>query len=300
MLDFIAKGGLFILNGTMELVLPSTIREATPVMAVSSQPCRYSVGEGSEAYVSQDGFLLSSDGSVLVAGNSGSAVPESVDVVAPLAMIGQASGGLELKGVDSVGGYAFAFSDSLTSVVLDDVATIGKGAFLACTGLESLAAGEGRMEIGDYSFMAAHALSEITLPASLERLGTGAFAGWAMLGDSSDPDGVTSYKARNVRFTGPSMLSQFGSKPFEMTPVVSISLSSDFLAQYWQAIFRGLEKPDEVGHDGLSISFDEGVRTISRLPLESEHLEVPRVNCENNFETLRLVHIGPSSSRSLL
>lgn len=293
-LEVLQETGLFVLNGTKELVIPASMQSVTPIFLAGAQECRYAVRDGNASYSAEDGFLLSRDGTRLVAGHLASSLPESVEEVAPVSMVGLADGDMRLEGLSRIGEYAFALSSGLESLELEGVVSVGEGAFLSCPSLADLTLGEGLVDIGDYAFKAAFSLSDIDFPVSLESLGSGAFAGWAVLGDSSNPDGVTNYKARSVSFAPGSRLESFGSMPFEMTPVVDITLTTDHLAQWWQPMFRWHEKADEVGADGIHITFADGVETVRRLPEDLEGFEFTRSQYEDNYETLVSVELGPS------
>ncbi len=87
-----------------------------------------------------------------------------------------------MRGVTSVGEYAFSSCKRLASVVLtDDVESIGMSAFETCSLLGRAVLGSSLKEIGDYAFLDCENLSEILLPASCKHIGIYAFANCILL-----------------------------------------------------------------------------------------------------------------------
>ena len=67
--------------------------------------------------------------------------------------------------VTSIGGHAFAYCDSLTSITLPEgVTSIGIYAVDHCSSLTSITLPESLTSIGDYAFYCCDALTSITLP----------------------------------------------------------------------------------------------------------------------------------------
>lgn len=311
-LNTIGETGLFVLNGTRELVLPSSLEHVTPIWrlsegmrlfsmpsgldaVVSDEGCRYTVRKGG-AYDSSDGWLLAEDGKRLIAGPDGDilTIPDGVRTIGVLSMMSKGVKILDLNDVENVENYAFAGCHLLRCLSTGNVRSLSTGAFLGAYSLEDLLMEEGLETIGDRAFLSAYSLSDINIPASVRYIGDDAFAGWAELGDCPDPDGVTNYVERKVTFATGSSLEGFGGLPFQMTPVTYISLSSDFLAQFWQPLFRWLEKPNEVEADGLVVEFADGVTRISRLPESADVMILTRTSYEDNFEALTDILIGES------
>ena len=78
--------------------------------------------------------------------------------------------------VTSIGGAAFAWCTSLTSVTIpDSVTSIGEDAFAWCTSLTSVAIGNGVTSIGWGAFSGCDSLTSITIPDSVTSIGSDAF-----------------------------------------------------------------------------------------------------------------------------
>ena len=94
--------------------------------------------------------------------------------------------------VTSIGRYAFAYCDSLTSVDFSDgVTTIEDAAFYSCPSLTSITIPNGVTSIGNEAFSDCSALASITLPDSLTRIGSNAFYGTAYYNNAANwEDGV--------------------------------------------------------------------------------------------------------------
>ena len=79
--------------------------------------------------------------------------------------------------VTSIGNYAFAYCDSLTSITIpDSVTSIGEEAFRGCTWLRSVTIGNGVTSIGEWAFAYCDSLTSITIPDSVTSIGEWAFA----------------------------------------------------------------------------------------------------------------------------
>ena len=95
--------------------------------------------------------------------------------------------------VTSIGDYAFAYCDSLTSVTIPvSVTTIRDYAFISCTGLTSVSIPVSVTSIGDGAFAYCSGLTSVTIPDSVTSIGIGAFEGCSGLTSVTIPDSVTS------------------------------------------------------------------------------------------------------------
>ena len=78
--------------------------------------------------------------------------------------------------VTSIGGWAFSWCTSLTSVTIpDSVTSIGVCAFSGCTSLTSVTIGNGVTSIGYYAFRNCKSLTSVTIPDSVTSIGRDAF-----------------------------------------------------------------------------------------------------------------------------
>ncbi len=74
----------------------------------------------------------------------------------------------DLSGVTKISNYAFAYCDSLTSVVIgSSVTSIGDSVFYHCTSLTSVVIPDGVTTIGQSAFSACYALTSIVIPDSV-------------------------------------------------------------------------------------------------------------------------------------
>ena len=87
--------------------------------------------------------------------------------------------------VTSIGEWAFAYCDSLTSVAIpDSVTTIGDSAFRGCHSLTSVTIGNGVTRIGYAAFSSCDSLTDVYY--------RGSEAQWAAITIGSDNDPLTS------------------------------------------------------------------------------------------------------------
>ena len=78
--------------------------------------------------------------------------------------------------VTSIGGYAFYYCESLTSVTIpNSVTSIGYYAFAGCSALTSVTIGNSVTSIGDYAFYGCSALTSVTIGSGVTSIGVRAF-----------------------------------------------------------------------------------------------------------------------------
>ena len=98
-------------------------------------------------------------------------------------------------GVTTIGGYAFEYCRSLTSVTIpDSVTTIGESAFAWCSGLTSVTIGDSVTTIGDYAFQGCDSLTSVTIGDNVTTIGYGAFYYCSSLTSVTIPDSVTTIR----------------------------------------------------------------------------------------------------------
>ncbi|MBO7282622.1 MAG: leucine-rich repeat domain-containing protein [Alistipes sp.] len=94
--------------------------------------------------------------------------------------------------VTTIGGDAFSYCGSLTSVTIpDSVTTIGDWAFWVCSSLTSVTIPDSVTTIGDNTFGECSSLTSITIPDSVTTIGDDAFRGCSSLTSVTIPDSVT-------------------------------------------------------------------------------------------------------------
>ena len=94
--------------------------------------------------------------------------------------------------VTSIGNYAFNYCTSLTSVVIgDSVISIGGGAFYNCSSLTSIVIPNSVTRIGGSAFYDCSSLTSIVIPSSVTSIGDSAFSGCRSLKSIVIPNSLT-------------------------------------------------------------------------------------------------------------
>ncbi|MBR5595445.1 MAG: leucine-rich repeat protein [Alistipes sp.] len=94
--------------------------------------------------------------------------------------------------VTTIGEWAFAQCDNLTSITIpDSVTTIGECAFQGCSSLTSVAIGDSITTIGERAFMDCSSLTSVTIGDSVTTIGWCAFMDCSSLTSITIPDSVT-------------------------------------------------------------------------------------------------------------
>ena len=94
--------------------------------------------------------------------------------------------------VTSIGGYAFEYCSSLTSVTIgNSVTSIGNFAFSDCVGLTSVIIGNSVTSIGEWAFYGCSSLTSVTIPNSVTSIGNHAFRNCSALTSVTIPNSVT-------------------------------------------------------------------------------------------------------------
>ena len=100
--------------------------------------------------------------------------------------------------VTSIGGYAFAFCSSLTSIEIpNSVTTIGGGAFRGCSGLTSITIPNSVTSIGGYAFSQCSSLASVTIPNSVTSIGYYVFQKCSELNSIVVENGNSVYDSRD-------------------------------------------------------------------------------------------------------
>ena len=97
------------------------------------------------------------------------------------------------QGIEMIGGFAFSYCTSLTSISIpNSVTSIGDNALARCSSLTSISIPNSVTSIGNEAFYNCSSLTSISIPDSVTSIGVGAFADCSSLTSISIPDGVTS------------------------------------------------------------------------------------------------------------
>ena len=123
------------------------------------------VDTGNPIYHSDGNCLIETETKTLIAGCKNSIIPSDGSVT-------------------SIGGSAFDYCTSLTSITIpDSVTSIGDEAFEYCYSLTSVTIGNSVTSIGAFAFYYCSSLTSITIPDSVTSIGTDAFSGCSSLSD---------------------------------------------------------------------------------------------------------------------
>ena len=95
-------------------------------------------------------------------------------------------------GVTTIGGSAFSYCSSLTSLTIpNSITDIGSSAFSGCSSLTSVTIGNSVTEIGGYAFSGCSSLTSVTIPNSVTDIGSSAFSGCSSLTSVTIGNSVT-------------------------------------------------------------------------------------------------------------
>ena len=130
------------------------------------------------------------------------------------------------KKVTSIGGYAFEYCTSLTSITIpNSVTSIGDWAFDECASLTSITIPDSVTSIGDSAFEYCKSLTSITIPNSVTSIGDTAFYNCISLTSITIPNSVTSighaafgYCTSLTSITIPNSVTSIGYDAFYDTP----------------------------------------------------------------------------------
>ena len=176
-----------------------------------------------------------------------------------------------ITGGESIGDWAFAGYNGLTSVTIENgVTSIGNRAFSGCSGLTSVTIGDGVTSIGEDVFYGCSGLTSITIPDSVTSIGHAAFYGCSGLTSVVIPDSVTSIG--NSAFSGCSGLTSI-TIPFVGEKADGTGQTSfDYIFGYYvpesleEVIITGGESIGDGAFSGYnsltSVTIEDGVTSI--------------------------------------
>lgn len=109
------------------------------------------------------------------------------------------------SGLESIGGGAFYYCDSLTSLTIPGGVENFTDAF-GSSGLRTLVLEEGIDSVDDYAFYGCYHLKNVTLPSTVKRIGKYAFSNCSSLANLDIPADVTELGEAALSYTA---LSEF-------------------------------------------------------------------------------------------
>ena len=148
--------------------------------------------------------------------------------------------------VTSIGGGAFAYCSSLTSVIIgESVKSIGERAFEDCSKLTSVTIPNSVTSIGDSAFRGCSSLTSVTIPNSVTSIGDSAFRGCSSLTSVTIGESVTSIG--NYAFYGcskltsvtiPNSVTSIGEDAFEdCSSLTSVTIGKGITSIGYDAFF---------------------------------------------------------------
>lgn len=177
--------------------------------------------------------------------------------------------------VTSIGSYAFADCDSLTSVTIpDSVTSTGYFAFAYCDSLTSVTIGGGVTSIDERTFSDCSSLTSVTIPNSVTSIDSGAFYNCSSLTSITIPDSVT-----NIGMWAFDCCSSLTSVTiYASNPPV---LQEEVFPENLTAIYVPAESMDSyIGAEGWS----EYETLIQPIPVQENNNETP-ANSVNSAKT---------------
>ena len=156
----------------------------------------------------------------------------------------------DLKGLTSIGDYAFYYCSILTSITIpNSVTSIGSYAFYYCYKLTSVTIGNSVTSIGVRAFYYCDSLTSITIPDSVTSIGSDVFWSCSELASVTIGNSVTSIssnmfrnctKLRNI--TIPDSVTSIGGEAFyNCSSLTSITIP-DSVTSIGSSAFRGCDK----------------------------------------------------------
>lgn len=157
--------------------LPSSVNSLSPKAFYGCKNLtELTVDESNAFYSSQGNCILTKDTLTVVAGCAGSIIPEYVTSIGENAFFGVTFDTISIpENVSEIGNYAFSNS-SIKTISLHDGITLGNGIFNTCVYLESVKLPNNLKRINDGTFYKCTSLKHLDIPASVEEIGSSAFA----------------------------------------------------------------------------------------------------------------------------
>ena len=184
--------------GLKRVSFPASLKNlGTSVFYDCAALAEISVAEDSLHFRSEDGVLLSKDGTTLLrlpgAFEGTYRVPDGVKTLGYEALRGCAGlTGLELpESLTAISDYALAQCSGLETLTLPaSVTQVGEGAFLECTALKTLALPEGLEQIAPFLFYRCASLTSVAIPTTVTWIAEHAFNGCTVLQTVELPQGL--------------------------------------------------------------------------------------------------------------
>ncbi len=194
----------------------------------------------SDTFAVTDGVLFDLSGSRVVAYPAGRAgvytLPNTVVYIGDYAFAFARMATIDLHGVSTVGGSAFAYSRLETLVLPDSVTSLGGAAFAWNSSLREITLSSNVTRIPNRAFFHCSALEQITIPRKVTEIAYSAFGGNISL--------------EKVVFESGSQLTVIGGNAFENTGLQELLIPASVVS-IGQAAFNG-------DHSLISVDFEAG------------------------------------------
>ena len=179
--------------------------------------------------------------------------------------------------ITTIGAYAFADCDALTSFTIPDtVTTIGEGAFDNCNNLETVTLPKNARftELSNYLFNGCDKLTSITIPASVTRIGDNAFCNCKSLHNITILENVTTIGVNAFSYSGltsieiPDSVTSIGAYAFQgCNSLTSIKINGEIVTIQERTFdsctsLKSIKIPDSVTTIGESAFASSGLTSF--------------------------------------
>ena len=156
-------------------------------------------------------------------------------------------------GVPNIGGYAFAFCESVEEIEIpDSVQEVGEHAFTGCTSLKTVAIPDGVTVIADSTFSGCRSLESVIIPDGVETIGNAALTTCESLKTVTIPDSVKTIGGYAFSYCGltelriPGSVESTGQYVFAHNPALRYAEIADGVGKIGASAFFGCENLEKV------------------------------------------------------
>lgn len=260
-------------SGLTSATIPSSVTSmGGSVFYSCSSLTTISVDIANISFSSADGVLFNKDQTSLLeypAGKSGNyLIPSSVATIGSWAFAEcDALTSVTIpSSVTSVGDYAFAYSGVLTNLTIQyGVVSIGSWAFAECDVLPSVTLPSSLTSIGNGAFFRCTSLTSVSLPEGLTSIGQSAFFRCSGLTDLTIPSSVTSIEASAFAYcsgltdvTIPSGVTNIGASAFSNCPGLTSVMFPPSVTSMGNSVFFNCTSLSSATFNGNAPLIDSG------------------------------------------